>query len=69
MQPKPVSRQKRRTLWAAFFLLLALAAWLLWQELSPPAGSPVSTPVSPADGEGLTLRVLDVGQAQSLLLT
>ena len=69
MQPKPVSRQKRRALWAAFFLLLALAAWLLWQELSPPAVSPVSTPVSPADGEGLTLRVLDVGQAQSLLLT
>lgn len=50
---------------AAFFLLLALAAFLLWQELSPWEKAPAPNP--PA--AGLTLRVIDVGQAQSLLLT
>ena len=59
------TRRERRMLWCAFFLLLALAAFLLWQELFPqtPAPSPNPTAV------GLTLRVIDVGQAQSLLLT
>ena len=59
------TRRERRTLWIAFFLLLALAAFLLWQELSPWGKAPAPNP--PA--AGLTLRVIDVGQAQSLLLT
>ena len=59
------TRRERRTLWIAFFLLLALAAFLLWQELSPWEKAPAPNP--PA--AGLTLRVIDVGQAQSLLLT
>lgn len=59
------TRRQRRLLWCAFFLLLALAALLLWQELSPQSAKPA---VNPSDG-GLTLRVIDVGQAQSLLLT
>ena len=59
------TRRERRTLWIAFFLLLALAAFLLWQELSPWEKAPATNP--PA--VGLTLRVIDVGQAQSLLLT
>lgn len=29
------TRRERKRLWCAFFLLLALAAFLLWQELSP----------------------------------
>ena len=28
------TRRERKRLWCAFFLLLALAAFLLWQELS-----------------------------------
>ena len=59
------TRRERRMLWCAFFLLLALAAFLLWQELSPQAPVPTPNPVV----EGITLRVIDVGQAQSLLLT
>ena len=57
-------RRERKRLWCAFFLLLALAAFLLWQELSPPAAAPAANPAL----EGLTLQVIDVGQAQSLLL-
>lgn len=59
------TRRERKRLWCAFFLLLALAAFLLWQELSPWEKAPAPNP--PA--AGLTLRVIDVGQAQSLLLT
>ena len=59
------TRRERRMLWCAFFLLLALAAFLLWQELSPKTSTPSPNPTA----EGLTLRVIDVGQAQSLLLT
>ena len=59
------TRRERRMLWCAFFLLLALAAFLLWQELSPKTSTPLPNPTA----EGLTLRVIDVGQAQSLLLT
>ena len=59
------TRRERERLWCAFFLLLALAAFLLWQELSPWEKAPAPNP--PA--AGLTLRVIDVGQAQSLLLT
>ena len=58
------TRRERKRLWCAFFLLLALAAFLLWQELSPPAAAPAANPAL----EGLTLQVIDVGQAQSLLL-
>lgn len=46
------TRRERRRLWCAFFLLLALATFLLWQELSPDAGSAPSP--NPA-AEGLTL--------------
>ena len=63
--PRNPTRRERRLLWCAFFLLLALAAFLLWQELSPQAPVPKPNPVV----EGITLRVIDVGQAQSLLLT
>lgn len=66
MSRQYTTRRERKRLWCAFFLLLALAAFLLWQELSPDAGSAPSP--NPA-AEGLTLRVIDVGQAQSLLLT
>lgn len=59
------TRRERKRLWFAFFLLLALAAFLLWQELSP--WEKAHAPNPPA--AGLTLRVIDVGQAQSLLLT
>lgn len=59
------TRRERRMLWCAFFLLLALAAFLLWQELSLQTPAPSPNPTA----EGLTLRVIDVGQAQSLLLT
>lgn len=59
------TRRERKRLWCAFFLLLALAAFLLWQELSP--WEKAHAPNPPA--AGLTLRVIDVGQAQSLLLT
>lgn len=59
------TRRERKRLWCAFFLLLVLAAFLLWQELSPWEKAPAPNP--PA--AGLTLRVIDVGQAQSLLLT
>ena len=58
------TRRERKRLWCAFFLLLALAAVLLWQELAPPAAAPAANPAL----EGLTLQVIDVGQAQSLLL-
>ena len=58
------TRRERKRLWCAFFLLLALAAFLLWQGLSPPAAAPAANPAL----EGLTLQVIDVGQAQSLLL-
>lgn len=60
------TRRERKRLWCAFFLLLALAAFLLWQELSQDTNS---TPSPNLATEGLTLRVIDVGQAQSLLLT
>ncbi len=66
MSRQYTTRRERKRLWCAFFLLLALAAFLLWQELSPGASS-IPSP-NPA-AEGLTLRVIDVGQAQSLLLT
>ena len=46
------TRRERRTLWIAFFLLLALAAFLLWQELSPWEKAPATNP--PA--AGLTLE-------------
>ena len=59
------TRRERKRLWCAFFLLLALAAILLWQELSPWEKAPAPNP----SAAGLTLRVIDVGQAQSLLLT
>lgn len=59
------TRRERKRLWCAFFLLLALAAFLLWQELSPWEKAPAPNPPAAE----LTLRVIDVGQAQSLLLT
>lgn len=65
MSRQYTTRRERKWLWCAFFLLLALAAFLLWQELSPKNRSPAVNPAA----EGLTLRVIDVGQAQSLLLT
>lgn len=66
MSRQYITRRERRRLWCAFFLLLALAAFLLWQELSQDTNP---TPSSNPAAEGLTLRVIDVGQAQSLLLT
>lgn len=65
MSRQYTTRRERKRLWCAFFLLLALAAFLLWQELSP--WEKAHAPNPPA--AGLTLRVIDVGQAQSLLLT
>ncbi len=45
------TRRERRTLWIAFFLLLALAAFLLWQELSPWEKAPATNPpLSPVRG-------------------
>lgn len=66
MSRQYTTRRERKRLWCAFFLLLALAAFLLWQELSQDTNS---TPSPNLTTEGLTLRVIDVGQAQSLLLT
>lgn len=66
MSRQYTTRRERKRLWCAFFLLLALAAFLLWQELSQDTNS---TPSPNLATEGLTLRVIDVGQAQSLLLT
>lgn len=37
------TRRERKRLWCAFFLLLALAAFLLWQELSPWEKAPAPT--------------------------
>lgn len=66
MSRQYTTRRERKRLWCAFFLLLALAAFLLWQVLSQDTNS---TPSPNLATEGLTLRVIDVGQAQSLLLT
>ncbi len=66
MSRQYTTRRERKRLWCAFFLLLALAAFLLWQELSQDTNP---TPSSNPAAEGLTLRVNDVGPAQSLLLT
>ena len=52
------------TLWIAFFLLLALAAFLLWQELRPADASQQGSNAA----TGITVTMINVGQGDSILI-